>query len=150
MSGRISNEEIVGFLKALAESRGGALSPEDVVRAAKPASSPIHDQFEWDDSEAARRYRLQQAGELLRVSVEVIEAGGRDTFMVRAFTSLSTDRDKGGTSYRATVSVLTDKEMRAQMLVDALAELRAFERKYATLKELASVFAAIRKARRTA
>ena len=148
MSGKITNGKIVGFLKQLAENSGGALSPEEVVRAARPASSPIHDQFEWDDTEAAKRYRLMQAGELLRVSVEVIEPDGCDPYVVRAFTSLSPER--GGKSYRTSVSVLSNKEMRKQMLADALAELESFERKYATLKELSSVFAAIRKARKVA
>jgi len=99
MSGKITNPEIVGFLKELAESAGGALSPAAVVEAARPNNSPIHDQFVWDDTEAAKRYRLQQASELLRVTVELIEVKS-ETYEVRAFTSLSPDRAKDGQSYR--------------------------------------------------
>ena len=149
MSGRITNPEIVGYLKQLAASAGGALSPSEVVEAARPAASPIHGQFCWDDTEAAHRYRLQQASELLRVTVELIEVKS-ETYEVRAFTSLSPDRAKDGKSYRATVAVMTNKQMREQMLADALAELEAFQRKYAALSELAEVFAAIRKTRKKA
>lgn len=150
MSGYIRNEEIVGFIKRLAD-RDGLILPERVVEAARPKTSPIHDQFEWDDSIAAQKYRLIQASDLIRVSVEVIDCGGnRDPVMVRAFTSLTTDRGGEAGSYRATVSVLSDAEMRKQMLSDALAELAAFERKYAMLKELADVFSAYRRARKSA
>ncbi len=151
MSGRISNVEIVGFLKELADRNNGILSPEAVVKAARPAASPIHDQFEWNNTEAARRYRLIQAGELIRVSVEVIAPSGcKDAYMVRAFTSLTTDRKHGAGSYRATVAVLSSSELRKQMLADALAEMEAFEKKYDSLKELAELFAVSRRLRKTA
>lgn len=144
MSGHISNPEIVGFLKRLAD-RDGLLTPERVVEAAKPVSSPIHDQFEWNDTEAASKYRLLQASELIRVSVEIIDCGkDREAISVRSFTSLSTERGEG---YRPTVQILSDKRLREQLLSDALAELQAFERKYSILKELADIFAASRKLR---
>lgn len=149
MSGRITSKKVVGFIRNLADD-DGLIKPERVVEAARPKTSPIHDQFEWDNSAAAEKYRLLQASELIRVSVEIIDCGGnRDPVMVRAFTSLTTERGVSG-GYRATVQVLSNKQMREQMLADAIAELRAFERRYAILKELAEVFAASRKLRKTA
>ena len=149
MSGRITSKNVVGFIRNLADD-DGLIKPERVVEAARPKTSPIHDQFEWDNSAAAEKYRLLQASELIRVSVEIIDCGGnRDPVMVRAFTSLTTERGVSG-GYRATVQVLSNKQMREQMLADAIAELRAFERRYAILKELAEVFAAARKLRKTA
>ena len=149
MSGRITSKNVVGFIRNLADD-DGLIKPERVVEAARPKTSPIHDQFEWDNSAAAEKYRLLQASELIRVSVEIIDCGGnRDPVMVRAFTSLTTERGVSG-GYRATVQVLSNKQMREQMLADAIAELRAFERRYAILKELAEVFAASRKLRKTA
>ena len=149
MSGRITSKKVVGFIRNLADD-DGLIKPERVVAAARPKTSPIHDQFEWDNTEAAEKYRLLQASELIRVSVEIIDCGGnRDPVMVRAFTSLTTERGESG-GYRATVQVLSNKQMREQMLADAIAELQAFERRYAILKELAEVFAASRKLRKTA
>ena len=149
MSGRITSKKVVGFIRNLADD-DGLIKPERVVEAARPKTSPIHDQFEWDNSAAAEKYRLLQASELIRVSVEIIDCGGnRDPVMVRAFTSLTTERGVSG-GYRATVQVLSNKQMREQMLADAIAELQAFERRYAILKELAEVFAASRKLRKTA
>jgi len=54
---------------------GGVLYPADVVEAARNPNSAMHSQFEWDDSEAAEAYRLQQARALIRrVKVNVIRS----------------------------------------------------------------------------
>ncbi len=58
--------------------RGGRLSPEDVLRSAASTNSPLHDYFEWDDSAAAQKHRLEQARQLIRsvrVVVEVVDRG---------------------------------------------------------------------------
>lgn len=56
------------------EGRG---EPSDVVEAARSPKSPMHAQFEWDDSKAAEAHRLEQARYLIR-SIEVVysEVGG--------------------------------------------------------------------------
>jgi len=48
----------------------GKLTPRLVVDAAKPAESPLHPQFEWDNNVCGDKYRLLQAADLIR-SVEV-------------------------------------------------------------------------------
>ena len=48
----------------------GRLTPDAVVDDAKDKKSPLHDQFEWDDSKAAAAHRLAQARRLI-VSVLV-------------------------------------------------------------------------------
>ena len=62
----------------------------------------------------------------------------------RAFVSLKPDRytiEGGG--YRAFVRTMTDGDMRAQLLADALEELEIVRAKYAELTELAEIFASI-------
>ena len=59
------------YLRSL--ERNGKLTAEQVLDAAKPAESPIHDCFEWENSTAAYLYRLDQARELIRrVRIEVV------------------------------------------------------------------------------
>ena len=54
---------------------GGVLSPANVIEAARDPNSAMHGQFEWDDSEAAQAYRLQQARALIRrVKVNVVRS----------------------------------------------------------------------------
>ncbi len=59
-------------IKAL-EDRAGKLTPEQVIEAAADESSALHGCFTWDDSEAAAKYRLDEARELIRsVRIETV------------------------------------------------------------------------------
>ncbi len=130
MSGNISNPKIINALARLRREDGRIL-PEDVVEAARDKKSPLHNQFDWNDTLAAKKWRIEQARELLRVTVMLLP-GVKDP--IRAFVSLSTEK-----GYRMTANVLANVTFRSQLLEDALKEMRAFERKYAHLKELADV-----------
>lgn len=57
--------DVIEALKVL-ENQAGVLRPDDVVEAARNPESPLHDQFEWDDTEAANKYRTDQARTLIR------------------------------------------------------------------------------------
>ena len=137
----VTNPEVIAVLNQIADQHGGLVRPEDVVLAASDERSALHSWFDWDDSEAAHKWRIEQARRLLRVTISYI--AGPDNPSTRVFVSLSGDREEGG--YRSTVAVMSNADYRRQLLADALAELQSFEKKYAALKELASVFAAIRK-----
>ena len=51
------------------DDQDGILTAEAVVEAAKDPESPLHHQFEWDDSAAAHAHRLNQARQLIRTVV---------------------------------------------------------------------------------
>lgn len=139
---------IIGELQRIAQDAGGELRVADVVEAARAASSPLHGSFNWDDSEAAHAYRLQQARQLIRISVAYI-GDSEDSVSLRVFVSLTPDRyNENGGGYRIMTSVLSDKKQRAQLLQDALDEMHRFQAKYGALKELASVFGEMTKAQR--
>jgi len=142
----MKTNKVISELKRIAANHGGLLQPETVVESARSKASPLHSRFEWDNTVAGQLYRIHQARNLIRVSVEII--GGTEE-KADVFVSLTTDRMKeSGGGYRIMSEVLTDAQMRKQMLADALAELEIFREKYSRLKELASVFAAIRKVRK--
>ena len=141
----MKKNKVITELKRIANKNGGLLQPETVVESARPIKSPLHSRFEWDNTVAGQQYRIWQARQLIRVSVEVLE---RTDEVTDVFVSLSTDREKESGGYRIMVDVLTDKQMRAQMLADAMAELEIFRVKYSRLKELAAVFEAIKKVRK--
>ena len=63
-------------LKEIAKRDGGLLRPQAVVDAARPEDSPLHGAFCWDDTEAARLYRLDQAQRLIRRFTIEIESYG--------------------------------------------------------------------------
>lgn len=117
----------------------GIIRPDDVVSAAESEESPLHSWFEWDDGEAAQQYRLDQARKLLRVYV-VMDTP--ESNPVRALVSLTTDRRNGG-GYRTVADVMSDDALRAQMLHDALTQLRNMQDRYRNLQALSGVWKAV-------
>lgn len=126
-------------LDRIARDNGGVLWPKKVVEAARPESSPLHSRFEWDNSEAAERYRLIQARQLINITVNVVGEGADEE---RMWVSLKPDREEAG-GYRSMIAVLSDTDLRVQLLDDALKDMEAFANKYRHLQELAEVFAAM-------
>jgi hypothetical protein len=140
---KLKNTEVINSLKNVAALNGGILMPEEVVEAARPETSVLHSHFTWDDTEAAKKCRLQEARQLINICVEYIgtENRGRET---RVFVSLRDDRSEGG--YRPMVKVLANTTLRESLLVDALEEMNYFREKYQGLKELSIVFSAMKSA----
>ncbi len=133
-------------LKAIAKNDGGVLRPERVVDFARDPTTALHAAFTWDDSEAAEAWRLHQARNIIRVSVQVVERAGKP-LTVPVFVSLQADRNAGG-GYRETYAVMGDKDTRAALLAEARRDMEAFEERFAMFEELAEVLAAMRKARK--
>lgn len=129
-------------LTRLAAEHGGELQPKAVVDAARSEDSPLHKSFDWDDSEAAEKWRLTQARNLIR-AVVTYEKVGNKTVETRVFVSLTPDRKENGDGYRLTSSVMSDDAHRQQLLSDAMGEMQRFKEKYRRLSELAKVFAAM-------
>lgn len=125
--------QILEELEKVRTKGGGTLKPEDVVEFARDKSTALHERFCWDDTEAARRWRLHQAAEIIRVQVQIIDKTNKDP--VRVYVSLTTDRETGK-GYRKITDVISDKQLAEVMLKDALAELIAFKRKYGVLSRL--------------
>lgn len=139
---------IISELKALAKSNDGLLKAETVVQAARAANSPLHDKFEWDDSEAAERFRLIQARALISISFQYMPRNDK-MMATKVFVSLSTDRTKrDGAGYRTLVSVMSDPDMKNQLLMDSLEQMTHFQEKYKALEELGELFTAMHATKR--
>lgn len=103
------------LLTTIARKRGGMLLVDDVLSEAKSADSPLHKHFEWDDSVAAEAHRRYQARALIqKCHITLVES---EPTKVRAFVSLQSDRDTGG-GYRLTTTVMSDDEMREELMHD--------------------------------
>ena len=127
-------------LERIREANDGLLRATDIVAfARKNKKSALHEEFEWDNGKAAEKYRMQQARGIIRIHLTVLKAVPIKT---RAYVSLAQDRQTAGGGYRAIEDALSDDEMRAQMLGDAIGHLSSWRRKYAALNELCQVFAA--------
>lgn len=129
------NKDARAELELIREEAGGMLKAEDVLDFARSSNTALHKYFEWDDGEAAYKYRLAQAKEI--ISVAVIMIPGTDK-KVRAYVNLSEDR-KERLGYRSIVDVYSDEQLLEMLLQDALEELQAFKAKYEKLKSLAKM-----------
>ena len=139
------NKEACAELDLLRAEHGGTVSPVQVLAFAKNKKTALHKLFIWDNTEAAERFRLLQAGAILRAYV-IVPSEGKPA--MRAYVSLASDRDNGrsgniGAGVRRHIDdVMSDDILRAEYLRNALMDLRAIRRKYESIKELAEVWAA--------
>lgn len=102
-------------LNRIAARNGGVIEPEKVVERARNPRSPLHSQFQWDDTEAAQQWRLEQARRLIR-SVQVISTTSTRTFAVAKYVR-DPRKEAGEQGYVAIVDI-KDNEAIA---LDALA-----------------------------
>jgi hypothetical protein len=120
----------------------GAPTAEEVVDAARSTASPLHPYFEWNDTVAAVKYRLEQAREIIRAIV--IRTDEEEE--MRAFLPVQTQKPGGEDEplKRYTpVQVIREKpDMAAQVLEDALAQLRGWQRRYSVYRSQFPTFEA--------
>lgn len=117
------------------EQRVGYLEPQVVLKEASDPSSPLHDSFDWDDTTAARKYRLWQARQLIaNVKVEFV---GEDRQAFYNATVMVEDVPVRG--YFSLERVLSDEELHRQVLIEAVKEIETAHKKYDSLKELEGV-----------
>jgi hypothetical protein len=135
-------------LTQIYNEHNGRVPPEAVVNFARDENTALHAEFEWDDTEAAHQFRLEQARKIIRLNIDVIETPNGNVRMP-VYVSLVSDR-RGGGGYRALTDVMSSAEMRAQLLQQAIDELQRVRRKYESLRELTPVFAALDRVARNA
>ena len=136
------NQDAIAELEELRVSNSGFLNPEHVVERARSENSALHRYFEWDDTEAAQAYRIQQARQVVRAVVRFLPAANRAPFAVRAYLSLTSDR-AAGLGYRATAEILDDDARAAEALRQLERDVLALEAKYAAFATLRPALAAM-------
>lgn len=132
-------------LEEIKRAHDGQLHPEDVVEFAKDEQTQLHARFDWDDTEAAKKWRLDQAGRLIRAVYKAIENELNGPVLIRAYVSLPSDR-RDGSGYRTVEDVLTNEVRTAEALQDLLSELRALRRKYNIFRKLAGAIGTLDRA----
>jgi len=102
-------------LERLARENNGLLVVDAVLNEAQNPTSVLHKHFQWDNDKAAEAYRKHQARQLIQKCTVTVEKA--PDVAIRAFVSLSTDQYEGG-GYRMTATVLSDDNLKAQLLHD--------------------------------
>ena len=146
--------KIKGIYKANAQavydeinSIGAEYTPADIVEKAKDEATELHKCFEWDDRIAANKYRIAQAGNIVRCLVVVREkVNVKELPRTRAIVSTN----KRENTYEPVLVTVTHRDSYDRLLEQALRELNAFRSKYANIRELESIMEEIEDLLRTA
>ena len=136
--------QVAGEVMEKIEQRDGELTKEAFLEESRPEDSPTHDLFEWDDTVAAEKFRLEQSRMCIAdIVVEVVKSD-EETKKVHAFVNVNKKSDKA--SYSNIQIAMDDEEKRKIVLQNAFTELKQFEQKYSDLAELSGVFSEVHKA----
>ena len=129
------NATVEKELRAL-HSRDGVLTCEAVLDAARPKNSPLHDYFTWEDSRAAERYRLIEAGKLIAtVRIEYTPKKVMQTIYTPMFIPTGTNGE-GKRQYYTVEEVTKNDFLREKALADARSEMEGTRARYSHLVNL--------------
>lgn len=125
------------FLENLAKQKNGMLLVDDVLAVAADPTCVLHKHFQWDNTKAAEAYRKMQARQLIQKCTVTIEKA--PDVQIRAFVSLASDQYAGG-GYRMTADVLSDSDLKAELLHDMMVTLTKWKKQINLLdKETAAI-----------
>lgn len=140
-----SAEVAFNRLEKIKENSNGVLTAGAVVEDARMKNSPLHKQFEWDDSIAAQQHRLQQGRYLIR-SIEVVYEDAPDVKPQQLYVTSTQPEKKDSPErkvYRTVKETLEDPVARDELLGNAIRDALSYRRKYHMLSELAGIFYAL-------
>lgn len=132
-----------GFVKFKADAQkcydevqtlGEEYTPKEVLDLARNPETELHKCFDWNDSTAAEKWRLQQARFVcssFTVKIET-EKGEERSYRV-------VQHDPEEKVYRPVTFTLRDEDQYARLLAKAKAELAAFRHRYKAITELENV-----------
>lgn len=129
------------------------LTPEVVLKNAKSENHPLHPCFEWNNKKAAEKFRLHQAGKLIRC-ITMVKQMGKEKIEVRAFVNIQEDAQgnlthnpfnaKGKSYYISINDAMMNDFTKAYTVDTAVLELNRVMDKYKTVKKLSKLFQVIR------
>lgn len=148
---------IVGQVLTEIEERDGFVTSESFLEESRPEEAETHDMFEWRDSIAAEKYRLDQARKILLQitytvvrdeertgSVELVEA--QEFKPHSGWVNVSRKGMHGTPAKMVSIELAAqDRTMWKQVLANAVAEMTAATNKYRSFKEFRKVFAELDK-----
>ncbi|MBQ6530391.1 MAG: hypothetical protein IJI39_05680 [Clostridia bacterium] len=123
------------------EEIGDEATPAQILEKARNENSELHKCFEWNDSVAAEKYRLTQAGTICRMIV--VRRVGEDEEPTDNTPLRFFHKTTEGEGYKPSKVVFHKQDEYQALLNRAMSELRAFKVKYSMLSELEEILALI-------
>lgn len=139
-----SDAQVVGEVCYELEKQG-RLTPKDLVAASRPKNAPLHNEFEWNDTAAAAKYREVQAGYIIRsVAIKVSEVATDVEELKLRLTSKAKEPvarffhavDLDGLGYDSLETIGNDPDKTDRLLRLCMKDLRNFRDKYCILRSV--------------
>lgn len=118
------------------------ITAESLLEHSRDENALLHSCFEWDNTKAAEKYRLNQARGIIS-NLVAIQINEKPQAPVRSFVSVTETKHSEKGRFMPIVEAITNDKSRVIVLENATRELQQIREKYATLEELFSVWAAI-------
>ena len=141
-----ASAQTVGETLERIEKRDGVVTKEAFLEESRPENSPTHNMFEWDDTVAAEKYRLEQSRMIIADVVVTVERESKPR-KVAGYVNVTLGKHNKA-EYNSIGVAMEDTEKRKAVLSNAFDELKTFENKYSEYQELAGVFAEAHRAER--
>lgn len=152
--------DTVGEVLNRIEKEEGKVTKESFLDYSRNENSETHEMFEWNDSVAAEKYRLRQAGQIIsQLEVTIVHEDihpreieaeievNDEPIKISAFVNIAPKAPTVEATYYNVNRAMSDTDTRKQVLKNAMFELQAFERKYKNFAEFAELFEVIERVR---
>ena len=121
--------------------RNGGLTPKTLLDSQRDENAPLHNEFEWDDTIAAEKWRLDQAQRMIQ-SIRIVQTD--DTEERKAYRERSFVSTPGGRNvYVSMDTAMHKEEYRNHLLEQAKRDSEVYLAKYRRMEELAAVVTAM-------
>ena len=118
-------------------NKHGSITAKLLLDDSRPVDAVLHPCYEWDDLKAAEKYRLHQSKQIIGNLVTIEVVNNQPIAPTVAFVTIN-DRNKKA-EYQPVEVALSDEESKYQVMKNAVAELKMFQRKYQKLLDLAKL-----------
>ncbi len=117
------------------QTLGESYTPHQVLDLARDPKTELHKCFDWDDSSAAEKWRLEQARQVCKSFTVVIETS--EDQEPQRFRVIQ--HDKEDRVYRPVIFTVRDEDQYARLLKQAKDEMASFKKRYKAIVELEKV-----------
>lgn len=123
--------------------KDGSVTPERLVEVSKPKNAPLHNEFEWNDTTAAQKYREEQARQIIK-NIVIIEIPEDTDELKQVKCWVNSDRafvptDERLHKYVTIDTALSTESWKDNLLKAARRDMISFITKYRRLTELNKV-----------
>ena len=116
------------------------LSAKELVEVSRPENAPLHNEFEWDNTVAAEKWREQQGRTMIGAIVTIVEdMAQQEPVRVRVYHHIEPNQP----NYEPITAIVKQEDRMEMLFKNAMKELAAFKAKYSGIQAFSKLFSVI-------